>query len=440
MIKVGIYARVSTDIQVREGDSIPAQLSALRQYAKKHGYEIVGEFVDDGISGRLLDERDELQNLLDYVKRGRIDKIIFTRLDRWFRNVKHYLNTQEVLDDHNVTWTAIWESYTTENANGRLMINQMLSFAQFESENTSVRINHVFDYKKTKREVLSGKVPFGYRIVDKHYAIDPEKGEIAKKVFDTYIETGNMCGTIRLFQGYGLPRSQRGFKMMLQNRKYIGEAHGDSEYIPPLIDKQKFETVQRMLQMNIKSNQVNNYIFTGLIWCSDCGRKISGTSDAYKERRYKTYRCMYKYRPVPDCINSKTLNEKKLEEYLVENLKDLAFSDITEKDRKKAVDYEVQIAVTEKKISRLKELYVNELINLDEYKHDLAEYRAQIEDFKQLMNKYEGGDKTSLKALIGSNLADWYWTLTDDEKRKLWRSVIKKIWFGSDRKLRIEFL
>lgn len=440
MIKVGIYARVSTDIQVKEGDSIPAQLSALRQYAEKHGYEIVKEFVDDGVSGRLLDERDELQNLLDYVKRGKIDKIIFTRLDRWFRNIRHYLNTQEVLDDHNVTWTAIWESYTTETASGRLMINQMLSFAQFESENTSVRINHVFDYKKTKREALSGKVPYGYKIVDKHYVIDPEKGEIAKMVFDSYIETGNICKTIRLFQGYGLPKTQRAFKMMLQNRKYIGEAHGDPEYLPALIDKQTFETVQRMLKMNIKKSQVRHYIFTGLVWCSDCGKRMTGTSDAYKERRYKTYRCMFHYRPVPECGNSKSLNEKRLEKYLVENLKDLAFADISEKDQKKAVDYEMQIALTEKKISRLKELYVNELINLDEYKHDLAEYKAQIEDFRQRMRKYDGGDKTALKTLIGSNLADWYWTLTEDERRQLWRGVIKKIWFGSDRKLRIEFL
>ena len=148
MTRVALYARVSTDQQVRDGDSIQAQLSALREYAKKNNYEVAGIYTDDGISGTLLNERDELQRMLDDVRAGKIDLVAFTRLDRYFRNLKHYLNTQEVLDEYGVPWIAIWESYTTATAAGRLIINQMLSFAQFESENTSVRIRHVFDFKR----------------------------------------------------------------------------------------------------------------------------------------------------------------------------------------------------------------------------------------------------------------------------------------------------
>ena len=441
-MRVGLYVRVSTDIQAKDGDSIQAQLSALREYAKKNNYEVVGEFIDDGISGTLLDERDELQHLLEYVRRGEIDLILFTRLDRWFRSIRHYLNVQDQLDRYGVPWRTIWEQFETQTPQGRFMVNQTMSFAQYESETTAVRIRHVFDFKKQSKEVLSGQVPFGYKIVDKHYEIDPDKAKIARSLFETYISTGNMCETMRLTQGQGLPKTQRGIKCMLQNRKYLGEAYGQTGYMPPIIDEETFDTVQRMLKMNIKSRRTNVYIFSGLIWCSDCNNKMTGTTDEYhaKKRRYKIYRCMYHYRPLKTCQNSKSINESKLEKYLVENLKDLAFADIQEKENGKTVDYEKQIAATEKKLSRLKELYINELISLDEYKADAAKFSEDIKDFCQKARELEGSDKTQLKSLIGTNLADWYWTLKEEERRTLWRSVIKRIWYGSDKNLVVEFL
>ena len=439
MIRVGIYCRVSTDQQVNEGDSIQAQLSALRKYAEDHNYEIAGEFIDDGVSGTLFNERDELQRLLEEVKKRNVDLIIFTKLDRYFRNLKHYLNTQEVLDKFGVPWIAIWEHYETQSPQGKLMVSQMLAFAQFEAEQTGQRINQVFNYKKTKHEALSGCVPIGYKIKGKHIIPDPETADIAKQTFQTYLETGSIRKTMRLMQGNGLPKTQGGFKHMLMNRKYIGEAYGIEGYFEPIIDKQTFETVQHMLRMNVKANQVRNYVFSGMIWCSDCGGRMTSRSGPTGNGRYKSYRCMYHYRPIPTCSNTKSISEKKLEKYLVENLKDLAFADINVEDANKAKDYEKQIAATEKKMSRLKELYVNELINLDEYKRDMAAYKADIDDFKARMKKYEGSDKTALKDLVGTNLDEWYWTLTDVEKRELWGSVIDKIYYGSDKQIKVIF-
>ena len=440
MKRVALYCRVSTDQQVREGDSIQAQLTALREYAQKHNYVVTGEYIDDGVSGSLLNERDELQRMLDDVKKREIDIILFTKLDRFFRNVKNYLNTQTVLDEYGVTWRAIWESYETETPQGRLMINQMLSFAQFECENTSQRILRVFDYKKAKHEVVSGKIPFGYKIENKHMVTDPDKAKIVRKVFDLYIQTGNMCETMRLTEGLGLPKTQRAFKWLLKNRKYIGEAYGDSSYCEPIIDRETFDKVQHLLTMNVKKSQKNTYIFSGLTYCKDCGRKMTGTSDRYKGSRYKTYRCMYHYRPLPVCGNSKTLNERKLEEYLVRNLEKFAFEDIKVEKSVDTVDYGKLIEATEKKMSRLKDLYVNELLTLSEYKKDLDEYQRQIAEYKNELSKDQSAGREKLKDLIGTNLADWYWTLTDAEKRTLWRGVIKEIRFGSDKSIDIVFL
>ena len=98
-----------------------------------------------------------------------------------------------------------------------------------------------------------------------------------------------------------------------------------------------------------------------------------------------------------------------------------------------------KIANTEKKISRLKELYLNELITMDDYKHDLAAYKADIDGFKEEMKKYKGTDKSALKAIVGRNLADWYWTLTEDERRVIWRSVIDQIYFENDKNIKVVF-
>lgn len=440
-MRVGLYARVSTDIQAKDGDSIPAQLSALREYAKKNNYEVVGEFVDDGISGVLLDERDELQHLLDCVKNREIDLILFTRLDRWFRSIRHYLNVQDQLDRYGVPWKSIWESFETISPQGRFMVNQTLSFAQYESETTAIRIRHVFDYKKSQHEVLSGKVPYGYKIVNKHLAPDPEKAEIIRNVFKTYIATGSICETLRQSQGNGMPTTQRAMKLLLQNRKYVGECYGIENYHEAIIDIDTFDTVQDMLSRNVRKERTFYYIFSGLVYCPDCGKRMTGTTDVYKAKkiRYKTYQCMGHYRTIPNCGNTRSLNELKLEKYLVNNLENLAFAEVSAKDKKKAVSYEKQITATEKKISKLKELYVNELITLDEYKHDVEQYKAHIATLRQEAKKYKGTDKTALKNLVGQNLADWYWTLDDHEKRTLWRGVVDKIWYGYDKKLRVEF-
>ena len=439
-MRAALYARVST-IQQTDKDSIPAQVDALKKYAEEHNYEIQDIYIDDGISGSLLAERDELQRLLSNVEAGNIDIILVCKLDRWFRSVKHYMTVQEILDKHNVPWKTIWESYETVSPTGRLMVTQMLAFAEYECANTSLRINKTFDYKRQNREILSGKVPFGFKIQDKHLVIDPEKADIARQVFQTYIDTGGISETLRKMDGYGLPKTQRAMKKMLQNRKYIGECYGIENYHEAIIDKDMFDMVQDMLNRNVRQSKTRTYIFSGLCTCSNCGRRMIGTTDRNKSKgtRYKIYICSGHYRAFQDCINSKSLNEKKLEKYLVENLKTLAFADISVKDKRKATNYEKKIANTEKKISRLKELYINELITLDDYKHDLAAYKADIDTFKAEARKYRGTDKKALYDLVGRNLADWYWTLSEGERRVIWRSVIDQIYFDNDRNIKIVF-
>ena len=108
---------------------------------------LVDTYIDDGISGQKL-KRDDFQRLIDDVRAGRIDLIIFTRLDRWFRNLRHYLNTQDILDKHGVSWTAIEQPYfDTSTPHGRAFVNNSMIWAELEAQNDSDRILGVFDDK-----------------------------------------------------------------------------------------------------------------------------------------------------------------------------------------------------------------------------------------------------------------------------------------------------
>lgn len=144
---------------VSNGDmgSAPSQLTEQE--------EIVGIYRDEGNSARKPAlKRPVMLELLDDVKAGKIDRILFIKLDRWFRNVREYHRIQEILEQHHVAWQATMEDYNTATADGRLKVNIMLSVAENEADRTSERIKFIFNSKLQKKEVFFPKVPLEYKI------------------------------------------------------------------------------------------------------------------------------------------------------------------------------------------------------------------------------------------------------------------------------------
>ena len=114
ILRGGLFERVSTEEQSRYGFSIQNQKESLEEYCEKHKIRIVDHYCDEGVSGgKPYTKRPEMKRLIDDVEAGKIDVILFTRLDRWFRNVQEYYKVQEILDRHRVEWKAIWEDYDT---------------------------------------------------------------------------------------------------------------------------------------------------------------------------------------------------------------------------------------------------------------------------------------------------------------------------------------
>lgn len=444
MKRTAIYMRVSSDRQAREGDSIPAQRDALRKYINERpDLTFAGEYLDDGISGTKAD-RDELQRLLEDVEQDRIDLILFVKLDRWFRSVRHYTATQEILDRHGVGWTAIWEPiYDTTTPAGRLIVNQMMSIAQFEAENTGQRIRQVQAYKVAQGEVISGSTPPGFSIENKRLVIS-EEAESVRQAFRAYDRTGSLSETMRICAGLpGLPRSKGTFKSMLRNTLYIGKHPRNDHFCEPIIPEDLFKRVNKGLGMNVKKSQKNVYIFSGLLRCGSCGCALGGNTRRRQRGNGKLeiipqYRCPKHYTRVPaQCTNTKVISETVLEDYLIERIRGEIGALVYDVQEAPIRDTRAQAAALEAKLKRLKDLYVEELISLEEYKADREAYLEQLEELRA--GAPSETDLSGLRELLKTDFEDLYYDMSKPEKRRFWRAILKEIRFNEDRTIDLYF-
>lgn len=446
MQNVAIYMRVSSDKQVQEGDSIPAQRDALRKYIDSHDDMVcAGEYCDDGVSGTRAD-RDELQRMLDDVCAGKVDLILVTKLDRIYRSIRHYLNFQDTIDRHHANWLAIWEPiYDTTTPQGRLVINQMMSIAQFEAENTGQRIRQVQAYKVSKGEVISGSTPPGFKIAGKHLVPD-ENAETVRKAFEFYSRCGNMDATMREFKHFHVfPSTKSAWKKILANSKYIGVMRGNGSFCEPIVPKDVFDDVQRKLAINVKKSQKHTYIFSGLLRCAECGGAMGGVfrrQKRGKEINEKSYRCHKHYNGgISRCTNAKVMHEHILESYLLEHvrqeLRHIVFT--AETAPAPATDNTKKIAALQKRQAKMKELFVNDLLTIDEYKQEKNAIDTEMAALAAVQPP-EQPDLTVVEQFLAVPFEDTYGTFSEDQKRFFWRSVIKEIRFDINRSIKVTYL
>lgn len=450
MQRVAIYMRVSTDQQAKHGDSLREQQETLDEYIKQNkNLKVVDKYIDGGISGQKLN-RDEFQRLLDDVKNDQIDLILFTKLDRWFRNLRHYLNTQEILEKHNVSWNAVSQQYyDTTTAYGRTFIAQVMSFAELEAQMTSERIKSVFSNKIQQGEVVSGKVPLGYKIENKRLVPTPDK-DIVIDLFDYYVRVGSLRKTTTyLEEKHGIVRDYQSVRKLLTNEKYIGKLRNNPNYCEPIIDKDVFETVQLRLSQNVKTSGSHDYIFRGLVRCADCNGSMSCSTLKSKyikktdgEVSYyirSCYRCTRRRNNPTRCKNKKTYYERALERYLLDNIQtSIAMhvrtlkKEVTKKDSVKRKKDALFV-----KIERLKKAYLNEIIELDEYKRDREMLENEITNLKEpKINK----NIAPLKKVLSDDFFEKYEKASINQKNELWRSIIESIEVSVDGNITINFL
>lgn len=433
LVRVALYIRVSGEEQKIKGLSLEAQQERLEAYAREQGWLIVGVYIDAAKTARKnMHKRTEFQKMIEAVKRNEVDLLLFCRLDRWFRSVADYYKVIEILQAHGCDWKTIDEEYDTTTANGRLYINVKLSIAQNEADICGERIDVVFDSKIAHGTVVSGSCPFGYKVNDqKRLEVAPEEARIVQDAFNHFENTVSQRGTVKYIrETYGVNWCDATFRRMLHEKLYTGVydrgGRVNENFCPAIISHEQFDHVQKLTSKNARSAPSGKvYIFTSILACSECSHKLVG----YKTREYYYYRCNQHFQRGR-CSNNHSVRESVIEAWLFSHLEEEIDRcqlewDVQAAARKRAVTSNDK-ATLKRKLSKLKELYVNELIDLEEYKKDYEIYTAALEKLPDPVQEAPP-DFAAVRNILTADFKAIYETLTREEKRTLWRSVIEEI-------------
>ncbi|HEY8613957.1 MAG TPA: recombinase family protein [Roseomonas sp.] len=306
-LRCAVYTRKSTDEGLdREFNTLDAQREACEAYVasqRAEGWTLVRDHYDDGgFSGGTL-ERPALQRLLRDIEQGRVDVVVVYKIDRLSRSLMDFSKLVETFDAHRVTFVSITQSFNTTTSMGRLTLNILLSFAQFEREVIGERIRDKFAASRARGMWMGGHVPLGYDVRDRKLLVNEAEAATVRQVFTTFLDTGSGTESARLLQAEGLTsRSGRlldkgDVYKQLNNRTYVGEAAHKGQVYPgehqAIIDRPLWDRVHALLKESphTRGNCTRNQtpaLLKGLLFGVD-GRALSPTHTRRRGRLYRYY-------------------------------------------------------------------------------------------------------------------------------------------------------
>ncbi len=315
-LRCAIYTRVSSDQGLEQDfNSLDAQREAAEAYIKSQAHEgwklIRDPYDDGGYSGGTM-ERPALQSLLEVIGAGRIDIVVVYKVDRLTRSLADFAKLVELFDAHKVSFVSVTQCFNTTTSMGRLTLNVLLSFAQFEREVTGERIRDKIAASKKKGLWMGGVVPLGYRVEDRKLLVEEEEAKLVGKIFERYLALGSIPALQRELRGEGVVTRERrlangkvigavaltngALSCILKNRHYLGELNHHGRSWPaehePIVDVVLFDAVQARLAENL--NRANSRkaksgaLLMGRIF-DDRGNPMSPSHAVKKGARYRYY-------------------------------------------------------------------------------------------------------------------------------------------------------
>lgn len=437
-IRCAIYDRVSTDMQAKDGLSLDAQKDALTSYATAHGYEIVGYYSDEGITARKkMQNRRDLLRLLNDVQKDRIDLILVTKLDRWFRNVKDYHNTQAILEAHNCNWKTIFEQYDTSTSNGRFAINIMLSVNENECDRDSERIRSVFDYKKRLRQHLTGKPAYGYMAdSNKHLVKDPKTRHIVEEIFEHYFSTWSKKETVSyIISKYG-DESPTMYQInrILSCETYTGKMYNIENYCEAYITMEQFKKIKQVSDSKIIPHQTEPFLFSSMIICPVCSKKMNGFVKRQKLKNgstseYKRYRCGAKF---TEFHNGACVTENVIERYLMDHVMEQLQAELMEARKKEQKSPANLSKGIQSEIDRLNNMYQKGRISDDYYDEQYAVLSERLKDAQKKEQIIPIETYHHIQEMLCNDWLDMYVDLDATHKKAFWKTIIKEIYVDAN--------
>jgi DNA invertase Pin-like site-specific DNA recombinase len=306
-LRCAIYTRKSSEEGLeQEFNSLHAQREACEAYIasqRSEGWVVLREQYDDGgVSGGTL-ERPGLKALMQDIEEGLVDVVVVYKIDRLSRSLADFAKLVEVFDRTGVTFVSVTQQFNTTTSMGRLTLNILLSFAQFEREVTAERIRDKVAASRKKGIWMGGVPPYGYRVENRKLIIDEEKAEHIRWIFARFVEIGSATELARQIDQRGLltPNGNRIDKKylyrLLNNRAYIGEAVHKGESYPgeheAILDRVIWDKVHTILQESPHKRAANTRAETpallkGLIYGPD-GAAFSPTHTRKRGKLYRYY-------------------------------------------------------------------------------------------------------------------------------------------------------
>ncbi len=469
MLETGIYVRVSTEEQAKEGFSIRAQKQKLKDYARIKDWSIHKIYVDEGISGKNIEERPAINEMIVDIKKRHVKNVLIFKIDRLTRSTSDLIYLINLFNEYNCAFNSLCESIDTQTPSGRMFIKIIGIFAEFERENIVERTKLGFERKaKEGYSLCTRTASYGYdkKKGEKIQTINVKEAIVVKEIYDMFVKQGMAFLDIaKNLNARKIPTKEnaewhaRTIKNVLTNCNYIGnvryatkdetrhfETKGNHE---PIISDELFEEAQNLIsrlsvKQYTKHPKEENY-FSGFLYCAKCGEKMVSHNDYYinikGEKIFKGgYRCR---NYIHKTCNASNISQKSVEKSFVEYITGIADFNVMdeiqleekESQRKSISDLiqklHRQLEALERKEKEVLGLYVENRLDFDQYvnikNHIEAEKRRLSE---QLSETEESEDEETIalrKEDIIKNLRENWELLTNIEKRHFLLSFVDKI-------------
>ena len=395
--KCGLYMRVSTEDQAREGFSLPEQKERLEAFCKYKGYEIIDYYQDAGISAKTGNHRPEFERLKEDIKSKKINTIVSLKLDRITRSIYDWENLITFLDENDAYLDCANDEINTTTANGKMISRLLMSVSQNEIERTSERTK-IGLAGAIKQGHIPHVAPLGYKHENKTLVIDYSTKDVVVRIFELYSEGYSYQKISNLFNEEKVLEKDNWrdstIQTILENEIYKGDfVHGKrtknptyyKNVVEPIVPKELWEDCQVQKKKNSRSYQRTlTYLYLQKLKCPKCGRILGGKATTKKNGKpYFYYYCN-------DCKIS--FKENVINEYFNQFINELVEYDsvvnqfflpmIKQKFDEPKEELEKEIIKQNEKLERIRKAYINGAFGLDVYTKENAIVEQCIENLK----------------------------------------------------------
>lgn len=430
---IAAYIRVSTDDQADKGNSLAEQRERLISYCRAMGWEQPIFFVDDGYSAKDMN-RPAIQQLFNEVKQNKVRIILTTKLDRFSRNLLDLLQTIRFLQDHDCNYVSASENFDTSTAVGRMTLQLLGTFAEFERERISERVKeNMLSLARNTNKALT-KPCYGYDVVDAKYVINEDEAQFIRMMFELaeqghgYRKIAQILNERGSKTKKGKPWDQVSVKRIIQNDTVAGRLvynkrqnrsgktviRDKSEWIikednhPAIITPERFDAVQEIMRSRAKAyRHADNetYLLTGIIKCGHCGRSMKGSTARYRRgtKNYAYYRYICSSYVLGYGCKHHAIHRDDLEATIIKEIeliakmstKELRIKAVTPSIDDEIKDLQKSLERINKRMQKQIEAYEMDLIGADDLKAARERIETERREIERKMRELESKSNDS---------------------------------------------